>query len=568
MKIKFTLGSFLVVAILFSKTVSAQSAGDYRSVVASGLWSAVSTWQTFDGTSWVAASATPTSSDGVITIQNTDSIILDIPITIDQVVIQHGGILAIFNTSVATTVTLNDNPSSDDIIIDGKLYISIFATLSGSGSVLNNNDGLMTLRFSGTLAANLTNNGEMDISQTGNIQSATVTNNSLLVWLDNNISLSTANIINNGTVDIKATGDAFIIGSGGTFTNALSSSVIFMENSTARTVVNAVIAFTNNGIVKGAGEYDIPNTVSQIGIISPGNNSSAALTVDPFFVGGASGRTPTVNMELSSAGAVAGTNYDQLIFSMNFPTSVTGVSLNVTSDNAVGDPVGTVYTLMISPLNTITGPLASVTLPPSLGNLTYTTGNPGLGIPGTITVTRLIALPLIWGSFVAQASNNQTILYWNTFDEINTSHFLIQHSLDGQNFTTIGTLPAKGSDVENAYTFTHSNPNLNATNYYRLSEIDLDGKTFYSAIRSVRFNNGQVVAVQIGPNPVQNLLQVNVQVDDVTVQLYDMSGRLLKNMQLDRGFYQVSLQNFATGTYQVAIYQKQKLISTQLLLKQ
>ena len=54
----FTLMAALA-TMLFGTDAFAQVSGDYRSNVASGNWNATSSWQTFNGTSWVAASSTP-----------------------------------------------------------------------------------------------------------------------------------------------------------------------------------------------------------------------------------------------------------------------------------------------------------------------------------------------------------------------------------------------------------------------------------------------------------------------------------------------------------------------------
>src|SRR5437764_1147382 len=65
-------GSFLFAATLalifyfqFSRVEKAHAAssGDYRSVT-SGNWNSVSTWETYNGSAWIAASSTPTSANG------------------------------------------------------------------------------------------------------------------------------------------------------------------------------------------------------------------------------------------------------------------------------------------------------------------------------------------------------------------------------------------------------------------------------------------------------------------------------------------------------------------------
>jgi hypothetical protein len=90
---------------------------NYRSAVSSGNWNDASSWErTLDGgVSWVAATASPTSSDGTITILNGHTITITAGVTVDQLTINSGGTII---HSASGDVTLN-NGSGTDLIIDG-----------------------------------------------------------------------------------------------------------------------------------------------------------------------------------------------------------------------------------------------------------------------------------------------------------------------------------------------------------------------------------------------------------------------------------------------------------------
>src|SRR5690349_17398124 len=89
--------------------------GDYRSV-SSRLWSSTSTWQMYNGTSWVAAGAAPTSANNIIEIQSGNVVSINASVNIDQVVIDAGATLNI--TSGTTSIV---NGSGTDMQIDGTL---------------------------------------------------------------------------------------------------------------------------------------------------------------------------------------------------------------------------------------------------------------------------------------------------------------------------------------------------------------------------------------------------------------------------------------------------------------
>jgi hypothetical protein len=529
---------------------------DYRSNVVTGLWSSASTWQMFDGTSWIAAVSPPTSSNGVITITTGDSIRMNTATTVDQVVIESGGILIIFNGASPTTFTLNDG-LGDDIVNNGRLYLSINGTLSGAGTIQNNLGGLFTLRNQGILAVNNTNTGLMSISGTGNIQNATLTNNGVITLVNFTLNLNNSTLVNNDSVSIASTSDAFIATTAGTgsFVNA-GGAVLYKASSSGIGWISPAVAFTNSGTVKGTGQYNFLNVTSNSGTIAPGN-SPGILTVNPGFL---TGMTPTINLEINSTGAIAGTNYDQLIFSTvnSLTANVTGAILNV-SDNA-SDPLGTTYTLLSFPTGTITGPFATIHLSPSLSNLVNT---------GTaITVQKTAVLPLTWGIFIAIANMGQVHLQWSTLQESNTSHFVIDRSTDGRQFASVGIVPANGnSTTVSEYTFTDQSPFLTGNNYYRLQEVDLDGQSGYSIIKVVNFKDIRTGTVQLTPNPVGDILKISVKAEGISIRIFDMNGKLFRTIQLSSGDHSVYVADLPFGVYQVIIYENNRRTETLQMVK-
>lgn len=134
--------------ILISFSARGQTAGDYRSLT-SGNWNATSSWQTFDGASWVAASSTPTSSNGAITIQNTHTITVTAGVTIDQVAIQLGGILTI--SSGVTVILGTANGTGDDINVNSGGTLNVNGTINLVSGLSGNNN---RLRVNGTVNNN------------------------------------------------------------------------------------------------------------------------------------------------------------------------------------------------------------------------------------------------------------------------------------------------------------------------------------------------------------------------------------------------------------------------------
>lgn len=583
MKLSFTRLSAICLAMLTFQISLAQIAGDYRSIrpnIGSGPnynWTNVANWETYNGVGWIAASAYPTSTDGTITISSGDSITLTgaTPVTIDQVVVASGASLIVFST----TTTVNNDASGDDIVVNGDgvfnhgLYVASggILTTSTAATVIINSGGMMQVRnqnTSGSVQVNTTNNGTLHFTNTpaGNgatalITNATFTNNGNVIWDMGNLSLNGSSFINNGTMNISSsTGGNNIIGStGGTnsFTNSATGVIKKLTNNIAGTSNSSTgVSFTNSGTLQGIGTYQFQTigaaTVTNSGTITPGN-STGILNLNSNILINA--QTPTLLFEIVD-GTGPGTGNDQITITGS--TSVTGSIIKV-SDFAYAAPLG-IYTVMTT-TGTFTGTADFSQLPSN-----YT----GIQNASSIQVqkTTNFPLPVVWGNFTALSENDYVKINWETLQEFNTSHFIVEYSTDGRQFIQLSSLQGKGnSSSASEYYYIHRGPSLNAPNFYRIKQVDLDGKTSYSAIRTVRFNKGRVVAILATPNPVHNTLQLSVQVSDVTVVVTDISGRAWRRLNVQRGVQPLDMSGLPSGNYELSVYQNGQKIQSQKIVK-
>lgn len=159
-------------------------------------------------------------------------------------------------------------------------------------------------------------------------------------------------------------------------------------------------------------------------------------------------------------------------------------------------------------------------------------------------------LPLTWLSFTAKEQDKAVALNWSTAVEQNTKDFVVQHSANGGNWNTIGTVRAAGnSSTVQTYSFLHRLP-VSGVNYYRLLQRDIDERKSYSKVVTVDFDGrGQVLMVY--PNPVVNgLLTVKLE-REARVQVYNGAGAVVLQKQLPAGVHQLSLQQLSKGLYRI-----------------
>lgn len=168
-------------------------------------------------------------------------------------------------------------------------------------------------------------------------------------------------------------------------------------------------------------------------------------------------------------------------------------------------------------------------------------------------------LPVTWLTFDAKPVNQQVQLKWATASELNNKFFEIERSADGITFTKLATVNGAGnSNSTNNYSFLDKNP-LNGTSYYRITQVDNDGKTTYSEIKPVEigFKNN---ALAVYPNPVADVLEVRLYSDKskaVTLSLYDINGRKVgeKLWSMTNGTNQLKwdMGHLPTGVYLLSI---------------
>ena len=107
-------------------------------------------------------------------------------------------------------------------------------------------------------------------------------------------------------------------------------------------------------------------------------------------------------------------------------------------------------------------------------------------------------LPVELLSFDAKKVDEQIDLDWETAAEVNNAGFWVERSINGQPFTSIGWIASKGSNSQYAYTDT--DVSVSGTYYYRLRQLDFDGRQTLSRLVPVVVELAGPSA-QIFPNP-------------------------------------------------------------------
>lgn len=179
-----------------------------------------------------------------------------------------------------------------------------------------------------------------------------------------------------------------------------------------------------------------------------------------------------------------------------------------------------------------------------------------------LTITDNGPLPVELASFTTQVVKNvDAQLNWRTASEKNNDHFDIERSLTGTEFVKIGQVRGQGTTTSlTDYALTDAGIGVLARGlvYYRLRQVDTDGQTAYSPVRSLSFGpSAGKLAIGLVPNPAAGGTSLDLtQMPSGTYQvsLVDAMGRVVRGLRLSAGqTHLLDLRPLASGTYTVLV---------------
>jgi uncharacterized repeat protein (TIGR01451 family) len=160
-----------------------------------------------------------------------------------------------------------------------------------------------------------------------------------------------------------------------------------------------------------------------------------------------------------------------------------------------------------------------------------------------------VAAPVSWLYFNAVNTSSGNVLTWSTAAETNNKQFIIERSEDGIHFNKISSIAGAGnSNVVKEYLYT-DNSYTSALTYYRIVQMDYDGKA--SASNVVAVSAGNTFALQYYPNPFTSSTTLIVKSNTPTARLTVSSvlGVELEVQSIETN-KEISIgENLASGTY-------------------
>ncbi|MFT6500318.1 MAG: hypothetical protein ACJASQ_000425 [Crocinitomicaceae bacterium] len=187
-------------------------------------------------------------------------------------------------------------------------------------------------------------------------------------------------------------------------------------------------------------------------------------------------------------------------------------------------------------------------------------------VASTATTNCNIVLPVELASFTAVEDKEGIQLNWTTLSENNNDYFVVERSIDGKVWSSIGIVDGAGttSNIQD-YNLVDRNAFI-GSNYYRLKQFDTDGSVkVYDVINVQKDVNNDLILI---PNPAEDIVLVASENEFSVVAITDISGtHVLTKTQNWMKQATIDVAGLKSGVYLVSIQTKYGISTDRLIIR-
>lgn len=208
--------------------------------------------------------------------------------------------------------------------------------------------------------------------------------------------------------------------------------------------------------------------------------------------------------------------------------------------NVPGTVVGEVYVLLVT---NYAGTVQTITVADAATNT-------------ATTDCTIVPLPVELVNFDGHKLEEEIILSWTTISELNNDYFIIERSIDGNIWESIG--------IENGNGTTNATTNYgfidrdfkSGTNYYRLKQFDFNGSIQFSDVIAIVANDD--INVSLVPNPAKTNVAISTSEYFTQIDIINMQGRIVQSNNYDSIRKTVlDINDLEKGVYNINVHTEQ-----------
>jgi hypothetical protein len=176
-----------------------------------------------------------------------------------------------------------------------------------------------------------------------------------------------------------------------------------------------------------------------------------------------------------------------------------------------------------------------------------------------------ILLPVTWASGEVECRGGERRIRWTVASQLNNERFEVERSMNALSWTTIAILPGAGNSqttleyeiADNVQDLPEPSPVI----YYRIKQVDMDGTFSYSDVMA------SSCAITIYPNPASDHIDVVLPFAGGTLEVVDVTGRIVRYVKSNGAMARISVADLATGHYTVRVAKGERVFGSGVFLK-
>ncbi|MFK7904405.1 MAG: T9SS type A sorting domain-containing protein [Chitinophagales bacterium] len=157
-------------------------------------------------------------------------------------------------------------------------------------------------------------------------------------------------------------------------------------------------------------------------------------------------------------------------------------------------------------------------------------------------------LPIDLVNMTGEVRTEGNLIEWYTAWEVNNDYFQLERSHNGHNFEVIAIVNGVGTTTKSqSYLFWDKHP-FNGANYYRLSQVDFDGKASKSVTITLFLHplNSTLpfLLYPVYPNPTHRFLHIefdNPSMENLELELTNILGQTVRRENIEGNVNRVKL---------------------------
>jgi hypothetical protein len=176
-------------------------------------------------------------------------------------------------------------------------------------------------------------------------------------------------------------------------------------------------------------------------------------------------------------------------------------------------------------------------------------------------------LPIVYKNFTVERANSSSLLKFEIEQAIANTTFVIERSVDGINFNSIGTVI--GTTTTN-YSYIDINPIFSINNYYRIKVINTQGSVTYSEVKFVKF--GKNSKIEVYPVPATNNFYISLSEElinkPIVISLYNATGQEVIRTSVSKasGTETIDVSQLSSGVYQLRVSNTKQVVAERKIM--